>query len=120
MGRAIKENMRIKESLALDSIIRDRANTLSAVSQPDMLEKKARVLVALMDCRAELDQIMTDEEAVAAENVTNVGDINVNIEGGGKGRGGAGGKVPFQPFDGGDLGRDIARRLKAEIRTGSI
>jgi len=111
--------MRIKESLALDSIIRARADTLATERRHDVLEKKARVLVALMDCRFELDQIMIDEEAVAAENVTNIGDISVNIEGG-KGRGGAGGKVPFQPFDGGDLGRDIARRLKAEIRTGSF
>lgn len=98
--------MRIKESLALDSIIRERANTLATEPRYDLLEKKARVLVALVNCRAELDQIMVEEEV---EYVTN--NINVNVDGG-KGRT----KVPFQPFDGGDLGRDIARQLKREIR----
>lgn len=106
--------MRIKESLALDSIIRERADTLFAERRHDVLEQKARVLVALMDCRADLDDIMSAEEVV--ENVTNIGDVNVNIEGG-KGRGNSGpGKVPYQPFDGGDLGRDFAKRLKEEIK----
>ncbi len=104
--------MRIKESLALDSIIRERANSLA--QEPDHLRlvKKAKCLAALIECQEELDEIMANVEPEVIEQTTNVGDIVVNVQGpSGRGNSRAS-KTPYQPFDGGDIGRATAQAIR--------
>jgi hypothetical protein len=108
--------MRIKESLQLDSTIRDRAASLPLEPNHSRFIKKSKVLAALIECQEKLDEIMRDAD-FGEKPRTTIGDINVTLNGdGGKGRGGANSNAPFRPFDGGDVARQVARQLKKELR----
>lgn len=108
--------MRIKESLQLDSMITERALSLGREGNRDRMVKKAKVLEALIRCQEELDEIYMDEEEEPMG--PNIGDINVTMQGPGKGRGGPGtaSNAPFRPFDPGDLGREVAREIKNAVK----
>lgn len=116
MGRAYEvKQLRIKESLQLDSIIRDRAASLPLEGNHDRFIKKSKVLAALIECQEKLDVIMANADFGEESRVTNVGDINVTLNDG-KGRGGAGSNAPFRPYDGGDIARSVAKQLKKELK----
>ena len=111
MGRAFKvEQLRIKESLHLDTVIRDRAHSLFLENDLERLKKKAKCLAAMITCQEEMDEIMAGEPEEVAPT-TNIGDIHVNVAG----SGGAGSNAPYRPFDGGDIGRQVAKELRKAV-----
>lgn len=76
--------MRIKESLILDSLISERAFSLSSEHDRERMVKKAKVLEALIRCQEELDEIYADEYEEEPMGPS-ISDINVNIKGSGPG-----------------------------------
>lgn len=98
--------MRIKESLQLDGMIRERAASLAMEPRHDMLIKKAKCLELLIKCQEELDDVMSGNEPIEPPTPN----INVNIS---PGRPGSSGptKVPYLPFDGGDIARELKKAL---------
>lgn len=101
--------MRLKESFALDAIIKERAKSLS---RPEILEnsrhlgRRAQVLKALIDCRDLIDDIMRTEMPAIR-----VGDINIQLPPGAA----SGSARSFQPFNGGDLAQEVKRELKRTL-----
>jgi hypothetical protein len=96
-------------------MIRERAHALASEHRHEVLVKKCKVLSMLIQCQEKLDEIMLDETTIEPP-VRNVGDINVSIDNG-RGRGGNSGpsKVPFQPFDGGDLAAELKKELRKSV-----
>ena len=108
--------MRLRESFALDAIIKERAASLSRDDlQADSVElaKRAKVLAILVDARDQIDNVMMNK---AIKPAFDVGGISINLEGGGDGATG-GAKTPYQPFDGGDLAASIKRELRKAVST---
>ena len=99
--------MKLRESFALDAIIKERAASLSRPdlqNDSDELAKRAKVLAALIKCREKIDDIMLWISPASDVGVTNVGEVNIKLDGSGP-------KV-YQPFDGGDLASSIRKELQ--------